>query len=318
MGRKTAQRIVLELREDHAAGIAVGPGEPPTRTSWPPLESLGYTASEARRRAAGTVATVEGGLDERIRAALQELAARMTPTEQETIERVLRETETWAVVGLSSNPTGRAGVARTLMQSGYRVIPVNPPREPRFTQRPFTTCSRHRTTRSPRATDRGGTSSATPSWHGSTWTKRSRSARRRSGCSSGSSTRRPRPNGPAGGPGGGPTSASGSGARSARTTATTATPGTTSRTTRPAHAPTAGARTAWAAISDDKQRLCFALALWNERDPILKERLFGLTNSEGNHGEDVKEYYFYLDSTPTHSYMKYLYKYPQREFPYAT
>ncbi len=67
---------------------------------------------------------------------------------------------------------------------------------------------------------------------------------------------------------------------------------------------------------DDKQRLCFALALWNERDPILKERLFGLTNSEGNHGEDVKEYYFYVDSTPTHSYMKYLYKYPQREFPY--
>ena len=69
-------------------------------------------------------------------------------------------------------------------------------------------------------------------------------------------------------------------------------------------------------ISDDKQRLCFAIALWNERDPILKERLFGLTNSEGNHGEDVKEYYFYVDSTPTHSYMKYLYKYPQREFPY--
>jgi Mannosylglycerate hydrolase MGH1-like glycoside hydrolase domain len=69
-------------------------------------------------------------------------------------------------------------------------------------------------------------------------------------------------------------------------------------------------------ISDDKQRLCFALALWNERDPILKERVFGLTNSEGNHGEDVKEYYFYIDSTPTHSYMKYLYKYPQREFPY--
>jgi hypothetical protein len=69
-------------------------------------------------------------------------------------------------------------------------------------------------------------------------------------------------------------------------------------------------------ISDDKQRLCFAVALWNGRDPILKERLFGLTNSEGNHGEDVKEYYFYIDSTPTHSYMKYLYKYPQREFPY--
>ncbi len=70
-------------------------------------------------------------------------------------------------------------------------------------------------------------------------------------------------------------------------------------------------------ISDDKQRLCFALALWNERDPILKERLFGLTNSEANHGEDVKEYYFYVDSTPTHSYMKYLYKYPQRQFPYG-
>jgi hypothetical protein len=71
-----------------------------------------------------------------------------------------------------------------------------------------------------------------------------------------------------------------------------------------------------AGISDDKQRLCFALALWNGKDPILKERLFGLTNSEGNHGEDVKECYFYLDSTPTHSYMKYLYKYPQQEFPY--
>ncbi|WP_336516609.1 MGH1-like glycoside hydrolase domain-containing protein [Pollutibacter soli] len=70
-------------------------------------------------------------------------------------------------------------------------------------------------------------------------------------------------------------------------------------------------------ISDDKQHLCFALALWNGKDPILKERLFGLTNSEGNHGEDVKEYYFYLDSTPTHSYMKYLYKYPQAAFPYA-
>jgi len=70
-------------------------------------------------------------------------------------------------------------------------------------------------------------------------------------------------------------------------------------------------------ISDDQQHLCFALALWNGKDPILKERLFGLTNSEGNHGEDVKEYYFYLDSTPTHSYMKYLYKYPQTAFPYA-
>jgi hypothetical protein len=72
-----------------------------------------------------------------------------------------------------------------------------------------------------------------------------------------------------------------------------------------------------AGISDDKQRLCFALALWNGKDSILKERLFGLTNSESNHGEDVKEYYFYLDSTPTHSYMKYLYKYPQAAFPYG-
>ena len=71
-----------------------------------------------------------------------------------------------------------------------------------------------------------------------------------------------------------------------------------------------------AGISDDQQQLCFGLALWNGRDAILKERMFGLTNSESNHGEDVKEYYFYLDSTPTHSYMKYLYKYPQREFPY--
>ena len=72
-----------------------------------------------------------------------------------------------------------------------------------------------------------------------------------------------------------------------------------------------------AGISDDQQRLCFALALWNGKDPILKERLFGLTNSESNHGEDVKEYYFYLDSTPTHSYMKYLYKYPQAAYPYS-
>ena len=72
-----------------------------------------------------------------------------------------------------------------------------------------------------------------------------------------------------------------------------------------------------AGICDRHQLICFALALWNGRDPILKERLFGLTNSEANHGEDCKEYYFYLDSTPTHSYMKYLYKYPQGEFPYA-
>src|SRR5246127_749628 len=72
-----------------------------------------------------------------------------------------------------------------------------------------------------------------------------------------------------------------------------------------------------AGISDRHQMICFALALWNGHDPILKERIFGLTGHEGNHGEDVKEYYFYLDSTPTHSYMKYLYKYPQAEFPYT-
>jgi hypothetical protein len=72
-----------------------------------------------------------------------------------------------------------------------------------------------------------------------------------------------------------------------------------------------------AGVSDDEQRLCLALALWNGRDPILKERLFGLTNAEGNHGEDVKEVYYYLDATPTHSYLQMLYKYPQREFPYG-
>ena len=70
-------------------------------------------------------------------------------------------------------------------------------------------------------------------------------------------------------------------------------------------------------LSDHHGRLCLALALWNGRDPILKERLFGLTGSEGNHGEDVKEHYFYLESTPTHSYMRSLYKYPQQEFPYS-
>src|SRR5688572_14057212 len=69
-------------------------------------------------------------------------------------------------------------------------------------------------------------------------------------------------------------------------------------------------------ISDDKQRICFALALWNEADPILKERLFGVTGPEGNHGEDVKEYYYYLDATPTNDYLKGLYKYPQAEYPY--
>src|SRR6201981_198591 len=70
------------------------------------------------------------------------------------------------------------------------------------------------------------------------------------------------------------------------------------------------------AICDRHQHICFGIALWNEQDDILKERLFGLTGNEGNHGEDVKEYYFHLDSTPTHSYMKFLYKYPQRAFPY--
>ncbi|MGB8322831.1 MAG: hypothetical protein WCE52_07715, partial [Candidatus Acidiferrum sp.] len=69
-------------------------------------------------------------------------------------------------------------------------------------------------------------------------------------------------------------------------------------------------------ICDRHQMICFSLALWNGRDPILKERLFGLSGTQGNHGEDVKEYYFYLDSTPTHSYMRMLYKYPQAEFPY--
>src|SRR5258708_588185 len=72
-----------------------------------------------------------------------------------------------------------------------------------------------------------------------------------------------------------------------------------------------------AGISDYSQNLCFAIALWNGKDSILKERLFGLNNHEGNHGEDVKELYYYLDATPTHSYLKMLYKYPQREFPYA-
>ena len=72
-----------------------------------------------------------------------------------------------------------------------------------------------------------------------------------------------------------------------------------------------------AGISDDQQLLCFAIALWNKKDPIIKERYFGVTGNEGNHGEDVKELYYYLDSTPTHSYMKMLYKYPQAEYPYS-
>src|SRR5688572_24713695 len=71
-----------------------------------------------------------------------------------------------------------------------------------------------------------------------------------------------------------------------------------------------------AGVSDDRQLLCFSIGLWNGADPIMKERLFGLTNAEGNHGEDVKEYYYYLDNTPTHSWMRYLYRYPQAVFPY--
>ena len=82
-----------------------------------------------------------------------------------------------------------------------------------------------------------------------------------------------------------------------------------------AAAPTVGAKTDWQAFSDAQQHLCLGLALWNERDPILKERLFGLTNGEGNHGEDVKELYYYLDATPSHSYLKMLYKYPQARIP---
>ena len=95
-------------------------------------------------------------------------------------------------------------------------------------------------------------------------------------------------------------------------------PGTPFRTTTPARGAYRWNEDGLAGICDRHQHICFAIALWNGRDPILKERLFGLTNSEGNHGEDVKEYYFYLDNTPTHSYMKYLYKYPQAVFPYAS
>ena len=115
---------------------------------------------------------------------------------------------------------------------------------------------------------------------------------------------------------GGPTSPSARGARCARTTATTARPGRTSPTTRRARGPTAGARTAWAGSATTSQLLCLAFAFWNGRDPILKERIFGLTGDEGNHGEDAKEYWWYLDSTPTHSWMRWRYVYPQGEFPY--
>ena len=93
--------------------------------------------------------------------------------------------------------------------------------------------------------------------------------------------------------------------------------GTISPTIKPVRAPITGARTASPASATITSGCALPLALWNGRDPILKERLFGLTNAEGNHGEDVKEYYFYLDNTPTHSYMKYLYKYPQKAYPYS-
>ena len=116
---------------------------------------------------------------------------------------------------------------------------------------------------------------------------------------------------------GGLTSANGHGERFARTTARTVRHGNIFPHD---HARSRAYR--WnedgiAGISDRRQTSVLRFALWNGQDPILKERLFGLTGNEGNHGEDVKEYYFYLDNTPTHSYMKYLYKYPQAEFPYA-
>ena len=101
-----------------------------------------------------------------------------------------------------------------------------------------------------------------------------------------------------------------------RTTATTATPGRTSPTTWRGHAPIDGARTASPASPTISNACASSVALWNEHDPILKERLFGLTNAEGNHGEDVKEYYFYVDNVPSHAYQRLLYKYPQAAFPY--
>ena len=111
--------------------------------------------------------------------------------------------------------------------------------------------------------------------------------------------------------------ASGSGGPFAKTTAMTATPGHISVTIRREVALYRWGEDGIGGICDDQQRLCVSRwRLWNGKDPILKERMFGLTNAEGNHGEDPKEYYFYLDSTPTHSYMKFLYKYPQQAYPY--
>ena len=118
------------------------------------------------------------------------------------------------------------------------------------------------------------------------------------------------------GSGGGRIFPSGNGRRCAKIIPRTATAGTISRTTMPAAGPIGGGRMGLLGFCDRECRLCFAVALWNGKDPILKERLFGLTGPEGNHGEDVKEYYYYLDSTPTHSYCKALYKYPQAAFPY--
>ena len=102
----------------------------------------------------------------------------------------------------------------------------------------------------------------------------------------------------------------------ARTTAPTATPGCTSRTTWPGVKAYRWGEDGIAGLCDRYQVLVFAPAFWNGRDPILKERLFGLNSPEGNHGEDVKEYYYYLDNVPSHAYMRFLYKYPQAEFPY--
>ena len=95
------------------------------------------------------------------------------------------------------------------------------------------------------------------------------------------------------------------------------TPGSILLTKTPARAPIAGARTELAGVCDRNQKLCFALAVWNGRDPLIKERMFGLANGEGNHGEDVKEYYWYADATPTASWLSWLYHYPQAAFPYA-
>ena len=128
---------------------------------------------------------------------------------------------------------------------------------------------------------------------------------------------KPRRSAPPIGGAGGRISPNASGVRCAKTIAPTALPGTFFPHDHARSRAYRWGEDGLAGISDNHQRLCFALALWNGQDPILKERLFGLTGNEGNHGEDVKEYYFYLDSTPTHSYMKYLYKYPHAAFPYS-